>query len=233
MLSIILKEYVDAKKPTPSPRWLKAQGAIMDLYLGKMPTMAKVDGKEVNPTELLSKYKFNPDDYVELTSYMHHPWYKTFNLEVPDNWSHDHYYNLPLDELMEVMHNSLKQGYSFVWDGDVSDPHFNHRMGAALVPLTDTLGFVPQKERHITQQERQDAFISWKSTDDHLMHVTGLSKDKEGVLFFKTKNSWGTGNNPFGGYLFMSESYMRLNTVAIMVHKDAIPKHIAKKLFPK
>ncbi|MCG8581839.1 MAG: aminopeptidase [Bacteroidales bacterium] len=222
----LLDNYIKGRKASPSPVWYEVQGAILDIYLGEVPEM--VDGK--TPQEFAAEMKIDADNYVELTSYTHHPYYKAFNLEVPDNWSDDLYYNLPLDELMEVMDNALANDYSFVWDGDVSEKFFSHKMGAAIVPVDEEKGFAPQEEKEITLEVRQEAFLSWQSTDDHLMHITGLSKDQNGTPYYKTKNSWGTGRGGYEGYLYMSESYMRLHTVAIMVHKDAIPKAIKKKL---
>ncbi|MCU4174435.1 C1 family peptidase [Carboxylicivirga sp. N1Y90] len=223
----VLDNYMGLRKTSPKPIWYDVQNAILDLYLGEVPE--KVEGK--TPQEFAADMKINADNYVELTSYSNYPWYANVDLEIPDNWSHDLYYNLPLDEFMEVMNNALENGYSFVYDGDVSEKFFSHGQGAAIVPVDVEKGFAPQEEKEITQELRQDAFMSWQSTDDHLMHITGLSKDQEGTKYYKTKNSWGTKRSDHGGYLHMSESYMRLHTVAIMVHKDAIPKAIAKKIF--
>ncbi|MCU4155904.1 aminopeptidase [Carboxylicivirga sp. A043] len=222
----LLDNYIKGRKASPSPVWYEVQGAILDIYLGEVP--AKVDGK--TPQEFAKAMMIDADNYVELTSYTHHPYYKAFNLEVPDNWSDDLYYNLPLDELIQVMDNALENGYSFAWDGDVSEKFFSHKQGAAIVPVDEEKGFAPQEEKEITPEVRQEAFLSWQSTDDHLMHITGLSKDQNGTPYYKTKNSWGTDRGGYEGYLYMSESYMRLHTVAIMVHKEAIPKAIKKKL---
>ncbi len=222
----LLDNYMSGRKAAPSPVWYEVQSAVLDIYLGELPE--KVEGK--TPQQFAQDMKINADDYVELTSYTHHPYYKAFNLEVPDNWSNDLYYNLPLDELMQVMDNALANGYSFVWDGDVSEKFFSHKLGAAIVPTDAEKGFEPQEEKTITPEVRQEAFLSWQSTDDHLMHITGMSKDQNGNAYYKTKNSWGTNRGGYEGYLYMSESYMRLHTVAIMVHKDALPKTIKKQL---
>jgi bleomycin hydrolase len=222
----LLDNYLKARKASPSPVWYEVQAAILDIYMGEVPE--KVNGK--TPQEFASEMKINADDYIELTSYTHHPYYKPFNLEVPDNWSHDLYYNLPLNELMEVMDNALSNGYTFVWDGDVSEKFFSHKQGAAIIPVDASKGFAPQDEKEITPEVRQEAFLSWQSTDDHLMHITGLSKDQNGTPYYKTKNSWGTDRGGYEGYLYMSDSYMRQHTVAIMLHKDALPKALKKKL---
>ena len=183
--------------------------------LGKLPKSEKT-------LKLATKLKINPDDYIEISSYTHHPFYKPFVLEVPDNWSHDIYYNLPIDELMEVIYNSLENGYSVCWDGDVSEKLFQHKNGKADLP-ENLIG-------KVTQKLRQETFENRETTDDHLMHLVGLSKDSEGRKCFYTKNSWGTKSNNYGGYLHMTEDYVRLKTVAVLVHKDAIPKKIEAKL---
>lgn len=229
----ILDNYMKQRRARPSEQWTEVLNAVLNIYMGELPETVAMDGKNYSPVELAGKMKVNADDYIELTSYSHHPWYGQFKLEIPDNWSHDAYYNIPLDELMQVMDHALANGYSFVWDGDVSEKFFQHKKGAAIVPAADDAKMEPQKEKEIDQAIRQEAFLSWNSTDDHLMHIIGVSKDQDGTVYYKTKNSWGDKSNAYGGYLYMSESYVRLHTVAIMVHKDALPKEIAKKIFKK
>lgn len=195
---------------------------ILKEQLGKLPKKVKEDGEKLSPLELKEALQLNPDDYIELSSYTHHPFYKPFVLEVPDNWSHDLYYNLPIDELMEVMYNAINNGYSVCWDGDTSEKTFQHKKGKADVP--------EKQIGKVDQELRQETFYDRSTTDDHLMHLVGLSKDAEGRDCFYTKNSWGAESNDFGGYLHMTDDYVRLKTVAIMVHKDAIPQAIRTKL---
>jgi len=222
-----LDQLIHEKNASPSEQWYEIQESILNIYMGDLPAQVMYDGKTMSPMEFRDEMKINPDDYVELTSYTHHPWYCKFNLEIPDNWAFSLYYNLPVDELMEVINNALNNGYTVCWDGDVSDKYFSHGAGIATVPEDDG----QNREKEITQSMRQEAFLSWQATDDHLMHLTGIAKDKNGTLYYKTKNSWGDNSNAYGGYLYMSESYVKLNTIAIMIHKDAIPKHIAEKIF--
>jgi bleomycin hydrolase len=191
---------------------------------------------------------------VELSSYTHHPFYSKFILEVPDNWAYDRVYNLPLDELMEVMYNAIEQGYTIAWAADVSDKGFSWKNGVAVVPdrefedLSDTeqakwedltreekeamlYNFDgPGEEKTITQEMRQKAFNNWNTTDDHGMHITGIAKDQEGNRYFRVKNSWADDNHIYDGYLYASDAYVRYKTMDIMVHKDAIPDEIAEKL---
>ena len=194
---------------------------ILDEYLGSPPPSFQYNGKEYNPVSFAAHLGINPDDYIELSSYTHHPWYSAFRLEVPDNWMSGTYYNLPVDELLEVMKYSLEQGYTLCWDGDVSDEE----------PLTDESGYtrLADEKTPVTQKMRQDAFSALNVTDDHLMHITGIIRNAKGHIFFKTKNSWGVGSGQ-DGYWFLSEPYVRLKTIAILVNKSAIPEHIRQKL---
>jgi bleomycin hydrolase len=201
---------------------LKSFESILKKDIGKIPGKVKTDDGKETPLEFVQQLKINPDDYIELTSYSHHPYYKSFVLEVRDNWAHGLYYNVPIDELMEIMYHALNNGYSVCWDGDTSEKTFTHKKGKADLP---------EKEiGKVDQELRQQTFLNRTTTDDHLMHLVGLSKDSAGRNCFYTKNSWGTASNDFGGYLHMTEDYVRLKTIAIMVHKDAIPKNIREKL---
>lgn len=233
-MSKILKAILDVVITKPNkkltPVWFDAYKAVLDTYMGKVPEKFSVHGETVTPKEFVKNINFNTEDYVELTSFTHHPFYETVILEVPDNWSNDPYYNIPLEELMEVMNYSLEEGYTFVWDGDVGFDGFSHKNGVAIVPVGDFEFTEPKEEKEIDVAYRQKEFDNLTTTDDHLMHITALAKDQNGTMYYKTKNSWNTDSNNLGGYLYMSESYMRLNTIAIMVHKDAIPKKIKEKL---
>lgn len=249
-----------AKKPQGdrlTPNWKVAFEGIVDAYLGEIPTnvaefMFTYNGKDYNPKSFADELGMNMDDYVSLTSYTHHPFYKQFALEVQDNWAMRTGYNLPLDELMKVMKESLKSGYTFAWGADVSEKGFSYRDALAIYPEDEstikTKGsddkffnsagaekisnafLAPGKEKMVTQEERQAAFDSQETTDDHGMHVTGLIKDQNGTEYFVVKNSWGTDHNECDGYFYASEAYARYKTMNILIHKDGIPKDIKKKL---
>ena len=201
---------------------LKPVTKVLKKEIGKLPKVVENNGEEFSPIALREKFEFSANDYIELSSYSHHPFYKPFVLEVPDNWSHDLYYNLPVDELMEVMYYALENGFSICWDGDTSEKTFTHKKGLAELPK--------RFRGKVDQDLRQKTFLDRSTTDDHLMHLVGLSKDAEGRKCFYTKNSWGSESNNYGGYLHMTEDYVRLKTVAILLHKDAIPATIKKKL---
>ncbi len=246
---------VAVKTKTRSPEYYKLVDNLLDTYLGKLPEKFTYKGKEYTPKSFAESLGLNMDDYIELTSFTHHPYYVKFDVEVPDNWEHSLMYNLPLDEMMETVDYALNNGYSVCWDGDVSEKGFSFTNGVAINPEvkkvedlsnTDRARFekLGEKERleevfkfdrpypevNVTPEIRQAGFESFVTTDDHLMHVTGITKDQNGTKYYITKNSWGTDRNKFGGYLNMSESFVRAKTIYVMVHKDAIPKVIKAKL---
>ncbi len=220
--------------------WPEAYESILDAYLGEVPEEFSYNGLIYSPESFMSEMGFNPDDYVELTSFNHHPFHEKFVLEVPDNWAHALYYNLPLEELMEVMNYALSNGFTIAWDGDVSERTFSHRNGLALLPKKtwderteqerEELFETPQEEKSVTQESRQESFDNFSTTDDHLMHITGTATDQEGALYYLTKNSYGEDSNELDGFLYMSEPYVMKKTIAIMVHKNAIPPAIRTKL---
>ncbi|MBN1251107.1 MAG: aminopeptidase [Bacteroidales bacterium] len=227
MLQGMLNGLINSKYVKPSDAWLNAFNAALDSYLGKPVTEFKYNEKKYTPKKFVEEVlDFNPDDYVELTSFKDYPFYKEFELEIPDNWSHDRYFNLPLTELIDVINNALNNGYSVNWDGDVSEEDFDHKEGSAVLSLKESDGIIMTG----IDKMRLKSFNNFTTTDDHLMHITGIAKDKNGTIFYLTKNSWGENSNNFGGYLYMSQWYVQLKTIAIMVHKDAIPKTIRKKL---
>jgi bleomycin hydrolase len=201
---------------------LKSLEPILKNYIGKIPKKVEFENNKFTPHELLKEIEINPDDYIEISSFTHHPFYQPFVLEVPDNWAHGLYYNLPMEEMLEVVKYSLDNGYTVCWDGDTSEKTFQHRSGKADVP--------EKLAGKITQEMRQETFYNRTTTDDHLMHIVGLSKDAEGKTCFYTKNSWGADSNSYGGYLHLTEDYVRLKTIAIVVNKEAIPNNIRRKL---
>ena len=218
-LSAVLKEII--KQDKPDERWKELFKAILDVYLGKIPETITHQGKQYTPEQFSSKVlSINPDDYVEFCSVMHHPYYQSIRLEIPDNWTGSLYYNIPIKELLETIHYSLEKGYTICWDGDVSEKNFNHKKSYAEI----------EKGEIVDEKNRQKQFDQFQTTDDHLMHLIGTAKDENGKLYFTIKNSWGTHTNESGGLLYMSEDYTYLKTIAIMVHKNAIPAPIKQKL---
>ena len=240
-----------------TPSWKKAYTEVVDAYLGDVPENVedfkfKVDGKEYNPKSYATYLGLDMSNYVSLTSYTHHPFYSSFVLEIPDNWIMKQSYNLPLDELMMVMEESIKNGYTFAWGADVSEKGFSFKNGLAIVPEDestiikrgeDNKNFSdagaekiadcfdePVKEKEITQALRQEGFDNQTTTDDHGMHITGIVKDQKGTKYFIVKNSWGLDNNQCDGYFYASYPYVKYKTMNILIHKDAIPAVIKKKL---
>ena len=238
-----------------SPEYYKLANGILDTYLGKIPGKFTYRNKEYTPQSFAKEMGLNMDDYVEITSLSHIPYYKQSVIEVPDNWDFGRFYNVPLDEFMKVIDNALQNGYSVCWDGDVSEKGFSHSNGVAINPEVDNLAGYDESDRakfeklntedklkeiykfdklypevKVTQEIRQKGYETFVTTDDHLMLLTGIVKDQAGNKYYITKNSWGTERNKFGGYLNMSESYVRAKSISVMVHKNSIPKEIRAKL---
>ncbi len=252
-LQAIAQKAIEMKKR--SSEYTKLINSLFDIYLGKLPEKFTYEGKEYTPKSFAASLGLNMDDYVELTSFTHHPYYQRCEIEIPDNWEHQLMYNLPLDELISVMDEALKSGYTVAWDGDVSEKGFAFKNGVAINPEiknlddwsgTDRARFEKMEENHrldevykfkqpypevkVTPEIRQAGFESFTTTDDHLMHVIGIAKDQNGTKYYITKNSWGTARNKFGGYLNMSESYVRAKMIYFMVNKNALPKDLRKRL---
>ena len=257
-MDAILKSFVDAIIKNPNrkltPVWKDGFDKILETYLGDYPEKFSYKGKEYTPKSFAAMLGIKRSDYVQLSSFTHQPFYEPFIVEVPDNWNNDVAYNLPLDELIEVIDNALSKGYTMVWASDVSEKGFSHRNGVAIVPETDPSEIEgmerarweqmtqkekddmlynfksPVKEKQITQEVRQKGFDNYTTTDDHAMHIVGTANDQNGTKYYIVKNSWGSDNNPYGGYIYVSESFMRYKTISLMVHKDGIPKKLKNKL---
>ena len=246
---------VPVQRKNESEQYHKIVDAILDTYLGKIPENFTYKGVNYTPKSFAASLGINPGDYVEITSFTIFPFYTQGLLEIPDNWRMERYYNVPLDELIQTMDYALHNGYTIAWDGDVSERGFSHSKGVAIFPelskvdnysTTDRARLEkmspverseeafkfasPFPEVNVTQEIRQAGFENFTTTDDHLMHLTGIVKDQNGTKYYITKNSWGTDRNTFGGYLNMSESYVRAKTISILVHKNAIPAEIKTKL---
>ena len=233
-----------------SPTWKSDLSNIYKNYFGELPKTVVAGGKTYTPQQYATDYLgLNPDDYVSLTSYTHHPFYTKFILEIQDNWRWAESYNLPLDEFMEVCDAAVRNGYTFAWGADVSESYFS-RDGVARVPATlkdnDITGSdaarwtgsnaqngaaikTSNDEKTITQELRQLGYDNWETTDDHGMVIYGLAKNKKGDEYFMVKNSWGD-YGKYHGMFYASKAYVAYKTMNILIHKSAIPAHIAKKL---
>ncbi|MEO1260777.1 MAG: C1 family peptidase [Bacteroidota bacterium] len=229
-----MKGMLDAliKQKKISEKWSAGFIALMDAYIGHPPSEFEYNGKKFTPQSFANDLEIDPDNYISFTSYTHHPFDEKIILEIPDNYSNGAYYNVPVDQLVAIAENAVKNGYSVAWDGDVSEKGFSASNGIAVLPTKGKrkdLFEQPGDEIEVTQELRQKTFFDYSTTDDHLMHITGVAKDQHGTRYFYTKNSWGA-ISPFQGYVHMSEPYFRLKTVGLMVHKDAVPADIKNRL---
>lgn len=254
-LDAVLKGYVDAIVSNPNKKistaWLRGYDAVLNEYLGEKPEKFTWKGKEYTPQTFATQAcGLNMDDYISLTSFTHHPFYTQFAIEVPDNWIGEMSYNLPLDELMDVLDKAIDNGYTFSWGSDVSETGFL-RDGIAIIPdienvetkdaeiakwvkmnKTDKQAKLAEKpvvQKQITQEMRQEAFDNYETTDDHGMHVVGKAVDQNGNKYFIVKNSWGD-YNKYHGYLYASYPFVAYKTTSVMIHKDALPQALKEKL---
>ena len=254
-LDAVAEAYVDAiakgKLTKLTPVWLDGLSAIYDTYLGKYPEKFNYKGKEYTPETFAQSLGLNTDDYVSLTSFEHHPYYAQFAIEIEDNWRNGLSWNLPLNEFMAVIDNAVNEGYTIAWGVDVSETGFT-RDGIAVMPdaahgaeLTGSdmarwtgltaadkkkeLTAKPLPEIKVTQESRQQGFDNWETTDDHGMQIYGIANDQNGKPYYLVKNSWGTVGK-YKGTWYASKTFVEAKTINILVHKDALPKDLRKKL---
>ena len=251
-----MKGYLDAvvKKPNRklSTAWKRALQGILDAYLGPCPEEFEFEGKKYTPKSYAASLGLKPEDYVSITSFTHHPFYTQFAIEVEDNWRWDLSYNVPLEDMMAIMYNAIDKGYTIAWGSDVSEAGFT-RNGLAINPdfsgveeagsdQERWVGVSPEEKAKqlakmredapeivVTQELRQIGYDNKTTTDDHGMHIYGIAKDQDGNKFFMVKNSWGE-TGKYNGIWYASDSFVRHKTLNIMVHKNAIPKDIKKKM---
>lgn len=251
-LDAVLKAYIQAVAKVPnrnrlSTAWKRGFQAILDEYLGAYPEKFTVNGVEYTPQSYRDALKFNPDDYVTLTSFTHHPFYTSFAIEICDNWRWDSAYNVPIDEFMEVLDNAIEKGYTAAWGTDCSEAGFT-RNGLGLLLDTKAMAAAgSDQERWVgksenekpepvapielegTQEFRQQGFDEKTTTDDHGMHIYGIAKDQNGKEYYMVKNSWGEYGD-YKGTWYMTKAFVAYKTMDFMVNKNAIPKDIRKKL---
>lgn len=257
-LDAVLRAYIDAVVKNPNrvltTAWKRGFQAILDEYLGEYPKTFVIDGVEYTPESYRDALNFNPDDYVTLTSYTHHPFYTYFPFEVADNWRWDQFYNVPIDEMMEILDYALENGYTISWGADVSEPGFTRDGLAILVDVSASNNSGSDQERWVgksedkqakakakkagknnpivelvpTQETRQTGFMNKTITDDHGMQIYGIAKDQWGGKYYLVKNSWGE-TGKYKGVWYASEAFVKGQTLDIAIHKSALPKEFVEK----
>lgn len=235
--------------PDHTPVWRNALIGVYDAYLGKRPEKFNYNGKEYTPAEFFKSTGLKASDYVSITSFTHHDFYTAFPIEVQDNWRHSLSYNVPIDEMLEIMDYAIENGYTIAWGADVSEEGFT-RDGLAVMPDVEKAAELagsdmahwlklsaaqrnitekPLPQLWCTQEQRQEAYDNWETGDDHGMQIFGIAKDQQGTEYYMVKNSWGLAGK-YNGIWYASKAFVRYKTMNFIVHKDAIPEAIAKKL---
>ena len=242
-LKPVLDSLVQASsKSKLTDNWMTSVDAVLDKYLGKVPANFAYEGKNYTPKTFAKEVVgINPEDYVEISSYKDYPYFQRFVVPIPDNWSHDTNWNVPMKDLTAIIDNAVAKGYSVGWATDVSEPYFSYKNGVAYVPDINLdqitpenkkdLFTEPKKDKMITEDMRQAGLNNLSTTDDHGMHIVGLAKDQSGKEYYMVKNSWGV-TNDYQGYIYVTRPYVEYKSTAILVHKDALPKAIKKQLKP-
>ena len=256
-IDAVLKAYVEAiiknENGKLTTAWINGLNAILDAYFGVRPEKFTYKGKEYTPKSFAESLPVKMEDYIEFTSFTHHPFYSTFALEVPDNWMWGEMYNLPLAEMTQIVYATLEAGHPVAWGTDVSEKGFNGGKAIGVIPESVEKNLIgsdaekwgklseaekrtkinnlegPMKEMTITQEMRQEAFDNYQSTDDHGMVIVGTAEDQAGNPFFKVQNSWGE-SGPYKGFYYFSLPFFEYKTMDIMVHKSMVPKEIMKKI---
>ena len=238
---VILDNYMKNPDPKKGISWVKDINNFMDEKLGKLPETFKYKGKDYNPHTFAKQViGINPDDYLEFSSYKDNPYYTKMVLPVPDNWSYDQLYNVPMTELTDIIDFALTKGYTVAWSTDVSEPYFSWKNGVAQVPDFEDLYDIkdeqrktifdgPIQEKKVTEDLRLEGLYSLYTTDDHAMQIVGLVKDQNGKEYYKVKNSWGE-TNDYKGYLYVTKAFVQLKSTGIVVNKGGVPKNIKSKL---
>jgi bleomycin hydrolase len=239
VLNGYMESLIQTEGDNLSPVWHKGFEGVLNAYLGKFPTKFKFEGNDFTPSSYLKKLEIQPEDYIPLTSFKSHKYYSSYVFESPDNWSMESIYNVPLDKLIELINQAVMKGYTIAWAADVTNPGFSHSKGLAVVPQKswDNMDEAekqevfqsPVEQKDISEEMRLEAFNSYGSTDDHLMHIVGKAKDQKGTNYFIVKNSWGT-SNPYDGYIYVSEAYVKYRTTSIMLNRNALSDNLQNKL---
>ncbi|HLN20124.1 MAG TPA: C1 family peptidase [Bacteroidales bacterium] len=236
-----LKGYIQGvlKGRRNTPSWMDGLNGILEAYLGKMDDGFTYKNKYYTPKSFAGELGLNFNDYIVLSSFTDHPYYKESILEVPDNWAPCTYYNIPLKDLTEIIDNSLMSGYSVAWACDMRGKGFSMKKGVAVVPSKDWNEITdseydeiltrPHPQKMVNEDVRQHEFEGCAITGDHGMHIIGMAQDQDGEIFYKVKNSWGA-TGKYDGYIFVSKEYLKLKTTNIMINKNALPGAIAQKL---
>lgn len=236
----ILDNYIKNEDPKKGISWVADINNYLDEKLGKLPETFAYNGKQYTPQTFAKEViGINADDYVEFSSYNDSPYYAKMVLPVPDNWSYDQLYNVPMTELTDIIDNALAKGYTVAWSSDVSEPYFSWKNGVAQVPNLDLYNITddqrktifngPLQEKQVTEDLRLEGLYSLYTTDDHAMQIVGISTDQNGKEYYKVKNSWGE-TNDYKGYLYVTKAFVQLKSTGILLNKGGVPKNIKNKL---
>ena len=210
-----LKGLVERRDKELSKEWINAFDGLVEGYLGPCP-------KDYDAVSCRDSWGFDASEYINITSMSNVPYHEMCIVEVMDNWRWTPSLNLPLDEMIEVIDRAVDKGYTVHIAADITQKGYPGNGIATLVSEdADYDVALPEEEIKTTPEERQDRYDRKITTDDHAMHLVGKARDQYGRKFYVVKDSHGE-YGPFKGYVYMSEEYLRMNVLTIMVHKSIL-----------
>lgn len=239
VLSSQLKTVVSNPSGKLSPVWMGSINGTLDSYMGVVPESFEYEGKSYTPKTFAQMLEINPANYPTFTSFSHVPFYENYIVQIPDNWSNGSYMNIPMDDMMLLIDEALKNGFTIAWDADVSERTWSRKKSMAILPAVPYSEMNKEQRQDLfkkiipemtpSQEARQEMYLSYETTDDHLMHIVGTAVDQDNNAYYLVKNSWGTKHN-YDGYVYVSRAYMAMKTIGVMVHTDAVPKAIQNQI---
>lgn len=165
---------------------------LLDEAIGPAPENVYMLGAQYSPLEFAHSVAL-PGEWKAYTSFRHHPYGKSFAIEVPDNRNGREAMNVRLDTLLSMTVNSIRNHRPVMWEG-------------CLAKLSSVV-----EDTNGVSAERQRLFERHKLTDDHCMTIIGMDTNADGTHTFICKNSW-RGK----GIVRMSQQQFLMNTIMVM-----------------
>lgn len=193
---------------------------ILNSYMTQPPDSFVYHGVTYAPVQFLKEFcKIIPTDYFSFMSDNSGSFNQLCELKEDDNWrkSHD-YYNVKADDFLNLSKDAIINNFSFCICGDVSEPGISNEKQVMFVPAFD----IPSE--NIDDNARQVRLSNGSTTDDHCIHIVGYQL-KNGKFWFLAKDSGaGAFDGKYKGYRFISEDYVKLKMMNILIYKYAAKK---------
>jgi len=197
---------------------------ILNKYLGTPPQEFVYKGKTYTPmTFFKDVVRLNMDDYVQFQSTLALPFYVKGVFDVPDNWWFNaDYYNVPINDFMNIINEAVSKGFTISIGGDVSESGYNGWEKACVVPTFD----IP--EEYIDQNARELRIFNSTTEDDHGIHMVGYTKIGGHNWYLIKDSARSARQTQPEGYHYYRDDYVKLKMLTFSVHKDAAKDYLAK-----